>query len=116
MLQWVHQVGTIPPPARRSSGGRRFRPCRKGGCPANHARPPGSPSNSSKIFPSPTVTFSPTANSHKSFSRNTYGPPRKYCKQKAYGRVKPFRCNTYKKQGGGVLPFGIPIFEHLDGE
>ncbi len=36
----------------------------------------------------------------KSFSCNTYEPPRKCCKQKTYGLVKPFRCNTYKKRGG----------------
>ena len=35
----------------------------------------------------------------KSFSCNTYGSPRKCCKQKTYGQAKPFRCNTYKKQG-----------------
>jgi hypothetical protein len=44
-----------------------------------------------------------TAHSHfKSFSCNTYGSPRRCCKQKTYGLVKPFRCNTYKKQGEGV--------------
>src|SRR5882724_3191098 len=80
---------------------RRFRPCRKGGCPANHARPPGSPSNFFSILPSHTVTFSPTVHSRKSFSCNTYEFPRKCCKQKTYGGAKPFRCNTYKKQGGG---------------
>src|SRR6266436_6387892 len=37
----------------------------------------------------------------KSFSCNTYGTPRKCCKQKTYGLAKPFRCNTYKKHGGG---------------
>jgi|SRR5713226_4376885 len=36
----------------------------------------------------------------KSFSCNTYGSPCKCCKQKTYGQAKPFRCNTYKKQGG----------------
>ncbi len=36
------------------------------------------------------------------FSCNTYGPPRKCCKQKTYGLAKPFRCNTYKKHGVGV--------------
>src|SRR5712692_2346869 len=36
----------------------------------------------------------------KSFSCNTYGTPRKCCKQRAYGLAKPFRCNTYKKHGG----------------
>ncbi len=36
----------------------------------------------------------------KSFSLNTYGSPRKCCKQKTYGLTKPFRCNTYKKHGG----------------
>src|SRR5712664_1285375 len=38
----------------------------------------------------------------KSFSCNTYEPPRKCCKQKTYGPAKPFRCNTYKKHGVGV--------------
>ncbi len=36
----------------------------------------------------------------KSFSCNTYGSPRKCCKQKTYGMANSFRCNTYKKQGG----------------
>jgi hypothetical protein len=36
----------------------------------------------------------------KSFSCNTYEPPRKCCKQKTYDQPKPFRCNTYKKPGG----------------
>src|SRR5216684_2897839 len=36
----------------------------------------------------------------KFFSCNTYGFPRKCCKQKTYGMAKSFRCNTYKKQGG----------------
>src|SRR5713226_7905132 len=40
----------------------------------------------------------------KSFSCNTYGSSRKCCKQKTYGLVKPFRCNTYKKPGV-FLPF-----------
>src|SRR6266481_3637173 len=37
----------------------------------------------------------------KSFRCNTYGSPRKCCKQTTYGFAKPFRCNTYKKHGGG---------------
>src|SRR6266849_2648692 len=71
--------------------------------PSSHARPPGSPSNFFRILPSHTVTFSPTPRSLKSFSCNTYGFPRKCCKQKTYGRAKPFRYNTYKKQGGRIL-------------
>src|ERR1700682_479974 len=38
---------------------------------------------------------------YKSFSCNTYGPPRKCCKQKTYGLAKSFRCNIYKIPGGG---------------
>ncbi len=38
----------------------------------------------------------------KSFSCNTYGSPRKCCKQKTYDLAKPFRCNIYKKHGGGA--------------
>ena len=34
-----------------------------------------------------------------SFRCNTYGPPRKCCKQKTYELVNSFRCNTYKKPG-----------------
>src|SRR5205814_8812220 len=30
--------------------------------------------------------------------------PRKCCKQKTYGIVKPFSCNTYKKVGVGAPP------------
>ncbi|SRR6266852_5024761 len=36
----------------------------------------------------------------KSFNCNTYGPPRKCCKQKTYCMANSFRCNTYKKVGG----------------
>src|SRR5712692_10909067 len=36
----------------------------------------------------------------KSFSCNTYRPPRKCCKQRTYSLAKFFRCNTYKKHGG----------------
>jgi hypothetical protein len=48
-----------------------------------------------------------------SFRSNTYDTPRKCCKQKTYGTVKSFRCNTYKKhRGWGSLwltrvPFGV---------
>src|SRR6266704_700556 len=50
--------------------------------------------------------LSPTVRLHKSFSCNTYEPPRKCCKQKTYGRAKPFTCNTYKKPRGGLFfPF-----------
>ena len=97
--------------ARRSLGGRKFRTLSERRVPANHARPftqsldrPSSPSDSSKIFPSQVVTSSPTLRLHKSFSCNTYGSPRKCCKQKTYGLAKPFRCNTYKKQGVGAPP------------
>src|SRR5260370_6013428 len=41
-----------------------------------------------------------------SFSCNTYASPRKCCKQKTYGKAKPFRCNTYKKLGG-TPPSGV---------
>jgi len=71
--------------------------------PPNHARLPRSPSDSFKIVGPPPVTFSPTLRLRKSFSCNTYGLPRKCCKQKTYGRAKPFRCNTYKKPGGHLL-------------
>src|SRR5216683_7127971 len=71
--------------------------------PASHARPPRGPSTSSKIFPSLPVTFLATERPRKSFSCNTYGPPRKCCKQKTYGQGKSLRCNTYKKPGVGVF-------------
>ena len=45
----------------------------------------------------------PTCKPSKSFRCNTYGSPRKCCKQKTYGLAKPFRCNTYKKTGGPIL-------------
>src|SRR5216684_3433726 len=35
------------------------------------------------------------------FRINTSRPPRKCCKQKTYSLSKLFRCNTYKKHGGG---------------
>src|SRR6266403_1406248 len=69
--------------------------------PPSNARPPDSPSSSSKISPSHPVTSTPILRPRKSFSGNTYGSPRKCCKQKTYSRAKPFSRNTYKKQGGG---------------
>jgi hypothetical protein len=86
-------IGAIPPSVRRSLG--------RGRCSTNHAHPPGSPSNSSKIFPSLSVTFSPTVCLPKPFRCNTYESPRKYYKQRTYAILNFFRCNTYKKQGGG---------------
>jgi hypothetical protein len=38
----------------------------------------------------------------KFFNCNTYGPPRKCCKQKAYCLAKPFKCTTYAKHGEGA--------------
>ena len=61
-------------------------------------------SNSYKLFLSLIIAFSPTARSPNSFSCNTNGFPRKYCKQKTYGTAKSFACNTYKKEGVDV-PF-----------
>src|ERR1700682_3052650 len=73
---------------------RRFRPGRKGFL----SRLPPSLSGIFILFtdhcPLTTAHFS-----FKSFSCNTYGSPRKCCKQKTYSPAKPFRCNTYKKQG-----------------
>src|SRR6266478_226228 len=72
---------------------------------ANPSRPPGSPPNSFKIIGPHEATSSPTVRLRKSFSCNTYGFPRKCCKQKTYRKANSFRCNTYKKQGeGGTLP------------
>ena len=69
----------------------------------------GAPSS----FQLPTSKTLTSQNCFKSFSSNTYGSPRKCCKQKTYGLSKPFRCNTYKKQGVGAVgsdcpPFPIP--------
>src|SRR6266852_7005198 len=47
----------------------------------------------------------------KSSRCNTYAPPRKCCKQKTYTLAKPFRCNTYKKQG--VPPSSQMLFSVL---
>ncbi len=80
--------------------------------PADHCSP---------IIEAPTQSLSEDPGSagtahycFKSFSCNTYGPPRKCCKQKTYAPPKPFRCNTYKKHGGGgaMVPPGrtsIPV-------
>ncbi len=57
-----------------------------------------------------TFSFQPS-HSSKSFSCNTYVPPRKCCKQKTYVLAKPFRCNTYKKQG--VHPSSQMLFSLL---
>src|SRR5260370_36698362 len=46
----------------------------------------------------------------KSFRCKIYGVPRKCCKQRTYRLAKPFRCNTYKKPGGGGI---LPILERV---
>ena len=52
------------------------------------------------LFPTDHRPLTTARYCFKSFSCNTYGSPRKCCKQKTYSKTKPFRCNTYKKQGG----------------
>ncbi len=56
----------------------------------------------SKPFPYLVTSLLPYFLFSKSFICNTYASPRKCCKQKTYGPAKPFRCNTYKKHGGGA--------------
>jgi hypothetical protein len=53
-----------------------------------------------KFFPYVLTSLLPYLLFSKFFICNTYESPRKCCKQKTYGVAKPFRCNTYKKQGG----------------
>src|SRR5882762_11370942 len=64
-------------------------------------------------FPKPSTFDSRPSLFPKSFSCNTYGYPRKCCKQKTYSMVKLLRCNAYKKQAGWggaiVLPGRISI-------
>ncbi len=60
----------------------------------------------SSLFPLHRYLVPPYILFSKSFNCNTYGSPRKCRKQKTYGVNKPFRCNTYKKQGGGLLDSG----------
>src|SRR5260370_13089260 len=55
----------------------------------------------SNSFPYLVTSLLPSFLCLKSFICNTYGSPRKCCKQKTYAPAKPFRCNTYKKHGGG---------------
>src|SRR5260370_16912711 len=54
-----------------------------------------------RILPSHPVALSSKLRPRKPFRCNTYGLPRKCCKQKTYSMAKSFRCNTYKKTGGG---------------
>jgi hypothetical protein len=60
------------------------------------------PSSLLSPFRSSGITLVQILLSRNSLRCNTYAPPRKCCKQKTYGPAKPFRCNTYKKQGEGV--------------
>jgi hypothetical protein len=55
-----------------------------------------------KSSPHLAISLPPYFLFSKSFICNTYASPRKCCKQKTYGLAKPFRCNTYKKHGGGA--------------
>ncbi len=86
---------------------------------------PTCPEETRGISHSPSPTLLPTdcpltchdrvgATAHhslKSFRCNTYGSPRKCCKQKTYGEAKSCRCNTYKKQG--VPPSSQILFSVL---
>ena len=71
---------------------------------ATHPRQPANffPGLTATLFPIPELRSLPHFRefAHKSFSCNTYEYPRKCCKQKTYSMGKPFRCSTYKKQGG----------------
>src|SRR5713226_10783704 len=60
------------------------------------------PSSLLSLSGSPRITLVGILLSHNPLRCNTYAPPRKCCKQTTYGPPKPFRCNTYKKQGEGV--------------
>src|SRR5260370_21557705 len=60
------------------------------------------PGASISLVPYVLPPFLPSRLFSNSFSCNTYESPRKCCKQGTYGIAKPFRCNTYKKHGGGV--------------
>src|SRR5712664_1039520 len=57
--------------------------------------------HSPKSFPYLGTSLLPCFLLLKSFNCNTYGSPRKCCKQKTYVLAKPFRCNTYKNHRGG---------------
>jgi hypothetical protein len=62
--------------------------------------------DSFKIFPPKIPTLATTTpplrgTKRKSFSGNTYGSPRKCCKQKSCTISKSFSYNTYRKQGVG---------------
>ena len=46
------------------------------------------------------VTLSPTLGLSKSFSGNTYGSLRKYCKQKTYGTANSFKMQYSQKMPG----------------
>src|SRR6266481_4685784 len=63
--------------------------------------PPRDESRRCTYDPLPLVTPKRKTRHSNSFSCNTYGIPRKCCKQKTYGGPNSFRCNTYKKQGEG---------------
>src|SRR5580704_17453237 len=71
-----------------------------------HANDPAP--NPLRVSPSQTVTLSPTPRPRKSFIRNTYKSPRKCCNQKTYTKPNSFRCNTYKKPGGGGPALPLP--------
>jgi hypothetical protein len=81
-------------------------------CLAFYVPPSGSPSSCSIFYASPPVTFSSPPRAGNSFSCNTCGSPRKYCKEKTYGEANPFKCNTYKKPGWGpAFTMLAPSFE-----
>src|SRR5216683_5410824 len=88
---------------------------------ATHPRQPANffPGLTATLFPIPELRSLPHFRefAHKSFSCNTYEYPRKCCKQKTYSMGKPFRCNTYKKQGATPpafrpSPFAPPALHH----
>src|SRR5438876_4833302 len=55
---------------------------------------------------SPSPLSAPASPSLNPLVATLMDPPRKCCRQKTYGKAKPFRCNTYKKHGGRGLDPG----------
>jgi len=106
----VDVFGTLPPPVRRSPGDRRFRPCRKGGCP--------------RTMPArQVVLLTPSKSSHPSqlLSRQHSAPitplaatlmdfPATIANKSLTAGLTPLDATLTKNRGVGAPPFDVSSF------
>src|ERR1700686_3781986 len=94
MLRWFRQFGTIPPPRRRNPG--------RGGCPANHARPPALLQFTSAAFlPTDHCPLFTAHDRFKSFSCILMDLPASVANKRLTAWLSPLDATITKNRGRG---------------